>query len=151
MATAWPQWDYSTIDHRGHWVAKREEGHRLSGFALMHRYHFDGATEGLPDAEVECLERTRAQLRRARARGYLNAEAHLNAEELEFLSEACRCEGIPVLADYPFSMRPAVRSYGELLATLFFINPLDATGPTRAMINSCDSRSEMSRASVLLA
>lgn len=125
MSTAWPEWDFSRFDPRGNWVPKREDRHYLSGWANVHRYEFERESEGLDDSEIELLDRTRAHLRRARARGYLHTqdETTLRSEEVEFLSEACRCEGIPVLSDYPISMQSAVRSYGELLAAFFFVIP----------------------------
>ena len=103
-------------------MPKVDRGHQLSGAAQSHAYGFELECEGQREDQVNLLERTRFLLRRARIEGSLddkNAQ-HLSAGELEFLSEACRCEGIPVLADYPVSMRGAVKSYGQLLAALFY-------------------------------
>jgi hypothetical protein len=121
-----PKWNYTYIDHRGHWVPKIDEAeHWLSNWATSHRYETELAGEGLPESELNKIEGTRLHLRSARVRGFLEIvdEGDLSRDDLELIADACRREGIPVIDDYPASMRHAVRSYGKLLAALFSYNP----------------------------
>ena len=133
MVTGFPRWDFSIIDHRGHWVPRTEAtGHWLSAYATMGAYHRERETEGMPEDLIEEIEAAYPLLRLGRSTGFLDKTDCRQATDDAFTiaAAACRCEGIPVVQDYPGSMRGAIRSYGCLLASLYrpgFFVPPDTT------------------------